>query len=174
MTANVIWLSVVWDWVSLLLHHCLLALTADIGNVDSQKCIDICLGTKKRSSVGSKEPRNLGKGDVQGFQLSGSQDCQGCWFKMQTPTLLRDSNSKKTDAHGPRMALWEVLSLIQLTLNWQQEPQGRLILKRRLGVAKRKLGARHLNRERRQTWDLATCPLASLNYIGPSDQTDIK
>lgn len=72
------------------------------------------------------------------------------------------------------MALWEVLSLIQLSLNQQQEPQGRLILKRRSGVAKRKLGAGHLNRERRQTWDSSTSSLASLNYIGLSDQTDSK
>ena len=26
--------------------------------------------------MGSKEPRNLAKGDVEGFQLSGSQECQ--------------------------------------------------------------------------------------------------
>lgn len=112
-------------------------------------------------------------------QKPGQRGCSRIpaqWFSRLWGVLVQnaDSQLKKTDAHGPRMALWEVLSLIQLTLNWQQGPQGRLILKRRSGVAKRKLGARHLNRERRQTWDLATCPLASLNYIGPSDQTDIK
>lgn len=41
-------------------------------------------------------------------------------------------------------------------------------------MAKRKLGAGHLNMERRQTRDSSTCSLASLNYISLSDQTDSK
>ena len=109
--------------------------------------------------MGSKEPRNLGKGDVQGFQLSGSQDCQGCWFKMQTPTLLRDSNSKKTDAHGPKDGPLRSPESNSTHSKLTARTTGKIDLEEEVGGGKKEAGSQAL--EQREKTDLRLGHLSS-------------